>query len=369
MRLREAPDAYATLVDQSHRVRVRVDSWLGPDLLAEDVPIIEGELAETGDQKVPEVLNLTVPAEDPATSTTWAPIEDPGAPLAAFGQRLRVRYVVDRGDGSRVVVPVGWYSVRDWTSNGRVVEVEAAGLLSVVDDDRLLAPTSPAGGATLASELRRLMEGILPIDISTSLVDRAVPSGMAWQDNRLDALYELADAWPADLYVDELGAVKLEPPLDDDDDPELTLYEVDGVIVDRSDSGTRDSGYNVVVARGEAATDVDRPPVVGIALDTDPSSPTYASGPYGRVVRFFASPLLLTEAQCQSAAEKLLRDALRRTRTFPVLMVPDARVRPGVRVDYVRASGLVIRSRVASHSLPLMASGGAQRVVLAEVGA
>jgi hypothetical protein len=68
---------------------------------------------------------------------------------------------------------------------------------------------------------------------------------------------------------------------------------------------------NVVVARGEPQDGT--PPVQAVALDTDPSSPTYAgtgpgTSPYGRVTYFYASPLLLTIPQAQSAANTILAE-------------------------------------------------------------
>lgn len=361
--MRPAPAAYAATLATSHAVLPFVSSWRGGVLLDAAVPVVAGTLTETADQAVPERLTLTVPARDPATGLSYVPADPATAPLAPYGQRLRVARAVVRPDGSTLAVTLGWYRVESWEVDGAAVEVEAVGLLGVLAQARLLAPTSPPAGATFASELRRLVEGLLPVHVAAGLVNRAVPGGFAWTDDRLGAVLDLAAAWPARAYVDPDGVLVLAPPHDDSEPAAVELAHGDpvlGTVVDVVDAGDRDGVANVVVARGES-DDPTRPPVTGYAHDLDPASPARYGGPYGPAPLFYASPLLTTTAQATAAAQTRLATSRRRVRTLAVSTVPDARLSAttGTRVDVLDAAGARVRSRVTAVNLPLTADGGA----------
>lgn len=364
--LRPADDDYGRVVGRSHRIRVDVDSWLAGGLLAESIPLDSGTLTETGDQAVPEVLQLTVPLKD-AQGNAWRPRESTD-PLSHHGQRLYLLHNVIRGDDSILPVALGWYAIQDWDVSGAEVTVTANGLLQLLADKQLYTSTSPPAGATFASEIPRLVESLLPVSIDAALVDRAVPANMAWQDDRIDAIQQLLTAWPARMYVDDQGVLNVTTPYDDTEAAEVTLLEYGGTVVDSTDGGSRQSLPSVIVATGEDATSANRAPVVGYAADTNPSSPTFV-GTYGEKTEKLSSPLLTTAAQAEKAARTRLATSKRQGRTIPVNTVPDARLRPGVRVDFqtadlVTGQGPLLRCRILSSVLQLTGDGGAQRLEL-----
>lgn len=369
--VREAPASYAELVAAGGSRRVRVDVWRGDELLAEDVPVESGELVETLDGNVPEAVTLNVPARDPRTGRSWVPAA-PLDPLNSYGQRLHVTYLAGRPDGlGEVAIPLGWYLIDSWEADQWTVTVTGAGLLALVETDKLEQPTSPPAGATFQSEVRRLLNNTLPLRFADGLpANRAVPRALAWQDERLGAIRELLDAWPADCYVSESGELTIVPVPETAGPAELTWIlgaEYAGVVLDNNSSGGREGVYNAVTARGEQSDDPERPPVQATVYDLDPDSPTYAGGPYGIVSRAFASPLLLNVPQCQAAARSILQRSLVRADAFPVSALPDARIRPGVRVDYHRDVNVTdppLACRVQSTRLPFTAAGGAMAVEL-----
>jgi hypothetical protein len=87
------------------------------------------------------------------------------------------------------------------------------------------------------------------------------------------------------------------------------------VLLDFSEELTDEFVYNVVVADGQS-TDTDAAPFPsGVAMDLDPTSPTYAlrrvtDGGFGQKVRFYKSELLRTQMQAQRAAEGMLAPCL-----------------------------------------------------------
>lgn len=69
-------------------------------------------------------------------------------------------------------------------------------------------------------------------------------------------------------------------------------------------SGTLEAVYNGVVATGEG-TGVAAP-VRSVVWDTDPNSPTYYNGGFGRSPYFYSSPLITTSAAAEAVATALL---------------------------------------------------------------
>jgi hypothetical protein len=98
----------------------------------------------------------------------------------------------------------------------------------------------------------------------------------------------------------------------------------------------------VVVARGEPQDGTA--PVQAVALDTDPSSPTYAgtgpgTSPYGRVTYFYSSPLLTTVPQAQSAANTILAENVGAGATYTLNVPYDPTISAG---DVISVRGKVL---------------------------
>jgi hypothetical protein len=205
----------------SARWGVEVASWQGEDLRAAAIPVASGTWSVDSTRQVPESLTLTVP---PGSLDEWVPGADMEHPLARYGQELDVTIVVTSADGLETwETAIGRAEIQEWTAGDPGdVEVSAVGILQRVADDRFPEPTSPSSGSTFVSEFRRLMTAGIPIEIDPGLIDRVVPEDFVWQEDRLSALYDLADAWPALIRVDSDGGVRLTPTL-----PSVTALTAD----------------------------------------------------------------------------------------------------------------------------------------------
>lgn len=304
-----------------------VHSWLGTRLLAADIPVESGEITEDRAQEVPERLTMRVPARHGADDVFWVPGTDTLHPLADYGQTLDVSIRITSHVRRRSWdVRQGKFRINSWSYDDteKEIEVEAVGILQRAADDRLLEPSAPMKGGSLESEIRRLMPAGIPVLVSPDLVDRRCPSSMVWDEDRLGALYEIVDAWPARMYVDETGAVCVEPPLPLVPDPVITLRDGEnGTVVSTPQSSTRDESYNCVVATSSATFEDDRVPPTGYAQIT--SGPMSVYGEYGRVTMFFDSPILENVAQCRAASQTRLQDVSRRNLEIPAEIAPDPR--------------------------------------------
>lgn len=301
-------------------------SWLGTQLASPvPVPVIRGRLAVDVTAAVPERLTLTVPRY--ADGVDWYPGDDPEHPLARYGQELQVSIVVAS------VLPVN--GVQEWeTRVGRYlivgwdeaedgsIRVEAVGRMRRLADAHLAAPTQPAAGSTLASEARRLIPAGMSVAVDSALVDRTCPSGMTWSASRLEALQEIADAWPARLRSDEWGQIVLAAPLPDVPSPVLSLTQGRrGTVVHALRSDTREGSYNEVVATSSASG------VEGVyAVERVTVGPMAVGGEYGPVTKRWSSPLVRTRSQAQAAAWTILQRSVLPTRRLPVTCAPDPRI-------------------------------------------
>jgi hypothetical protein len=308
------------VVQRSFTMRVRASSWLGDQLLADDIPIASGSETRDRSLAVPERVTLTVPRRDRGVS--WVPAA-PTDPLAAFGQTLHIEYGVEV-QGEWEWIRRGSFLVASSASDdsGDTVQVTCEGLLSLVAEARLAAPFQPSG--TLGSTVRALVEPALTVAVDPALTDRSVPVGLEWDDDRMGALQEVLTAWPAAGRVTEDGLLLIEPVTDGTPGaPVLDLTDGTGGTVMRwSGSTTRDGAYNAVVAQGEDSAGNQ---ITGVAYDNDQNSPYWIGGPFSPlpVPLLYASSLMTTVAQCRAAAATRLT-TLRRTaaRRLDVTCVP-----------------------------------------------
>jgi hypothetical protein len=290
-------DEAMSALTRSWRYRAQVQSWRGGELLAADVPLVSGSEEVDRSLRVPERMTMTVPRVERGFS--WDPVEH-DHPLAAFGQRLWVRLGVDLGRYTEWFLR-GEYLITDSSTEGDTVTVEAAGLLQLVDEARLSSPFQPSG--TFVSTLRSLVEPALTVYTADAPEDRSVPTGLNWDEDRLGAVLELLETWPATAYVTGDGFLVVEE-VADSTDVVLSLTDgEDGTVLNWGGTSSRDGGYNLVVARG---ADSDGNQLQAVAYDY--SGPTAYQGPFNPlpVPYFYSSPLLTTQDQCQKAANTRL---------------------------------------------------------------
>lgn len=295
-----------------------VSSWLGGTVVADSVPVLSGRVSWSVKNRVTSTLRMKVPrtsVEDGRTRD-WRP-SNPRDPLARYGQTLDVSLVVDG-----VLIRLGRFLITDWSDNDDgSIDVTGAGQLRFAADDRLTEATAPRDDGTLKSEFVRLTPGYMSAQFAPSLVDRACPKTMEWDEDRLAALYEIADAWPARLREDSWGGITVLPPLPEVPVPVVTLSDGEnGTVVSASTSDTRDGAYNVFVVRSSK----DGVDAQAIAEVTD--GPMNASGDYRPVPKFFSSPLFENAAQCLASAQTMRAESVRQSRVRQVTMAPDPRL-------------------------------------------
>lgn len=358
----ELSAAALSVLGRSFRYYVRVESWLADQLLSDDVPVDQGYEENDATLRIPERVTLTVPRL--YRGETWSPVGD-DHPLAANGQRLRVQLGIGLASGQIEWFNRGWFLIQDVDPQGvDSITVQGVGLLTYIDEARLVSPLQPTG--TLASTLRDLVEPALTVDLDPALVDRSVPASINYDDDRLGAVLQLFDAWPATAVINPDGYLALTVPADDATPVLSVTDQSGGTAIAILGSSSRDGAANAVVARGTAT---DGGQVQGVAYDYG-TGPKAIGGPFNPlpVPEFFESPLLTTVAQCQAAARTRLARRVRQTaRAFTVDMVPHPALLPGDVVAITTADVAALPCRIESMRLPYRGSGGSHTMVVREV--
>lgn len=324
------PDPYSAALASSSGWLPAVSSSYGDRLLG-DVPVDGGSVTWSSVADIQGQCAFTVPRL--VDGFDWCPKRDPYHPLADYGQEVVVAVQTVAVDGGTFDETLGTFQIQSWDADDSTVQVRGACVLKPVAENRFVVPQSPRSGGTFRSEATRLLGGMAPVRFSSLLVDRRVPSSMSWGDERLEALYDIAKAWPARLRVDPFNGVEFLAPLPEVGVPAYTLRDgPGGTVLARGWSSTREGRVNRLIARGTESDEAGRPSVwAGANVRTGPLDPF---GPNGVQTGYFSSPLLTSKNVAQKSSQTRLENLNRYTSTVPVTVVADPRVRLD---DYVEA--------------------------------
>lgn len=358
-----AEEIPADLLTSGYTVSATVESWLGSQYLGE-VPVEDGSVSWDAGQQVQGTLSLTVPRVGAAQGQDWRDWDpvDPDHPLGCYGQVLHVSMTVGSLVGAGWwTIPMGRFLITSVEPGPSTVRVTGKSLMQRLEEDRLTEPMAPDPAGTLASELRRLVGARIGVIIDPALGDRPCPS-MSWGESRIDAVYEIAKAWPATVREGGDGIMYLSPPTSPPTSrPALRLSDgEDGTVVGVAASVSRDKVYNRVVARGQQSSDEGAPSFQAIADQL--TGPMRVGGPYGTVPRFFSSPLITSYEQAKRTAEAMLADSVRKKIKVPVQHAPDPRIRLDAHVEIATrpvdaASTKTMWGTVSAYEVPLTYKG------------
>ena len=337
----------ASVLLSGHQVRrLRVESWYDDVLLDDDIPVSDGREEVDRSLNVPERITLTVPRVSRGVDYTPGELM---SPLGANGQRIRVLIGVGIGNDQFEWLQRGWYVITRSQARGDSVSVEAAGMLWLIQEARLVNPFQPS--TNFINAVRALVEPALTVEFDGALVDRSIPSTINYDDDRLGALETTLGAWPAVADVTPDGYLLVSA----DTDPttvSLALSSgVGGTVIEAVGESSRDDVFNAVVAQGSTS---DGGLVRSVAYDLN--GPKRSGGPFNAlpVPYYFDSPLITTLGQAAAAAATRLRKIKRGTGLMKdVQLVPHPALRAG---DLVTLDGAP--AIIEQHVLPLTANGG-----------
>lgn len=263
--------------------------------------------------------------------------------LTPFGTFVDVELGLELLDGSVSTVPYGTYEIISSRAveapDARTVDVGLGDLSGIVDRYRFESPLTVSAGTdlgTMVNTVVRNRTGRTPgLGLQSATLGAARTFGLETSTGPWDELLDVLDGFSRTAWYNRTGQLQMGTTTVD---PNLA-YPLNPLASLSSDFDTKPA--NVIVARGEDTGDT--PPVQATAMDTDPTSPTYAgtgpgTSPYGRVTQFYSSPLITTVAQAQSAANTILARTVGAGATHTVTLPYDPTISAG---DVVSRSGSI----------------------------
>lgn len=350
---------WAPALRANHAPVHRIELWRQGTLLIRDLKVESGTVTKDASAAPRTSATLTVADTSPATAQVLTP----------FGYRLKFYRGLRYPDNTtELVLYADLDIVRSRFSRpSNRLEVTLSDPSALIAGDILPGPFRQANIMSSAQDTITWLidRSVFYQPANATLVDSTaetlplsadyVVDGSPW-----DCVEQLADTIGAECYFrpDRWAVLRPVPSLKST--PDALLYALAGGTVTAIDSELS-RGPNVVylwgapLASGKASR--------GLAMDTDPNSPTYISAPgYGRVVVVETRPNPLTAAQAQSAATALLRRVQGKVRTVTVDAIPDPSLEPGDTVQVRYANGKTERHVIQSVSLPI--GGGAGEDVM-----
>lgn len=266
-------------------------AWQGTTFLGE-LPIVTGKVTVDGTKvAVRRTLDVTT------TVDRWNLLD-------SYSVELRPYRGFRYSDGTSERVPLGVFRVdvrkMVYGPNGTLT-LTCPDRFSTVAGAQFETPETTSGLAV--AEISRLMRGAftIPPTVITSATSRVDCTDSLFDRDRGKAVADLCDTAAAEAYFNVDGNVVIRnlPLLTRD-----TVWTVDvggrGVLVGGSKERSRQKVYSVVIV---TAADVDGfAPFDPVTVeDTDPTSPTYVGGNFGRVPYFYAAPEVADEVQARAA--------------------------------------------------------------------
>jgi hypothetical protein len=268
----------------------------------------------------------------------------PGDILTPFGTRVDIELGLELLDGSVSMVPYGTFEISKSQvkidADQRTVEVGLIDVSDRVERYRFETPLTIASGTDLGTMINTVVTNRTGVNPGVPLVGSALGAARVFGLDTGTApwaeIQDVLSSFSRTAWYDRVGAIQVGSLVPDP----ASAYPLDSLTSLSTDYDTRPP--NVIVARGEAQDGTA--PVQAVAIDSDPSSPTYAgtgpgTSPYGRVTEYFSSPLLKTVGQAQSAADTILAQNVGAGATYTLVRPYDPTISAG---DVVALGGAVL---------------------------
>lgn len=326
-------DTARALINSGRYVyHVRASSWLGDQLLHADVPIASGSEEGDRDLAVTDRVTLRVPRR--AYGIDWTPTAG-DSPLAARDQTLKISLGIGQGADEPEWFQRGEFLITETVPSGSdELAVTCTSLLTLADEARFTTPFVPA--TTLGGTLRKLLEPSVLVDLTDAPGDRSITlTTVSWDTDRLAAVNEVLDAWPAEAVMTEQGVLRVYPTTPPTEALRTFSDETGGTLVSAAGYSRRVDPVDTIIATGYAADGAEVRTVYPVAAPLSHGSlpPGFPGDLFDRikVPRKLTSGLLSTLGQTSATARFLASRMARRYQLKRLLVetAPDPTIQLG----------------------------------------
>lgn len=367
----DVSDRFAETVTGSHRIAVRVQLLnsiqFGADPVGGvDLPLLSGQVEFDATADIKGSLTCSVPGE------YWDAVQPYGAELhAARG--------IDYGDGTRELVPLGYFRIEDADqpdSPFGPVAVKAYDRTAALKQVRTIYPYQVPVSTSHRTLVDYLVNGVesgqgtygmypgaagaaVPIDWTAAGYDpdaAVVASGITVDDYVYDFLAKLVDSRGAVISFRETGQMVIVAR--DRDPADLAVSTIrpgsGGTLLRQSRRTTRQGVYNIVRATG---SDPAYQTGYRLAYINDPLNRLYWAGSFAPAVRYLASPLLRDSDGAAAGAQTMLARSTGLPTEVGVFAVPNPALQVFDKVNALSLDGHSITHIVDGIGIPLVGDG------------
>jgi hypothetical protein len=331
-----------------------------------DLDLITGDVSMSAAGDIKATADLTVPG------VWWAHV-------APYGRELFIERGVEYDDGSTELVPLGYFRIDEAEQEDAPdgpVRLSCSDRTAQLRQSRVLVPWQIPDGTTHADVFEALVNGAggharpafpghtVPWDGDYNLHSYRVYGGYVVEDSILEALSDLAALADCTLTWTEQGVPYFKSRQIFDDTPSWLLRRGTGGNLTRvTRRVNREGVYNIVSAYGSNPA---APTTYQVATNT--AGALAADGLFGPSLRFYASPVLRSDAQAAQAAATVLGRYAALPEAQALETVPNPALRPmDVLAVYLGTSAAPTSVLVDQLVCPL--TGGPMRIEARAVGA
>ena len=374
--MRPVSNKWLSTLAKSHRVSCTVKVFWDrgtPDPYKYLLPVIGGSITFDATAVGQRRATVVVPLKDGADD--WDPRQSAEHPLSPFGSRLEISLGVVHPDGTKEEVPQGLFQISSSIVDpiAQTVTVQTTDLIQRWIDCRTLNNPYDGWGPefTYVGVLTLLSyPGLQPLpgvpritDIDYSAMTNRPLGGPievigAGNQDRMDLLAQLLNAWPAQAGIDDRGYLKVVPPITKPkplEDLVITTNLPNSTALSLITANQRRRVYNAVYVAGV------NPATGNISVRASAevtSGPMNVNGPMGYLPRWFTSPLIHTQSQANAAAQNLLNKGVLDGLTSDVVCVPNPAIELYDTVLVNDQSHSPLLGLVTAIQIPLTADGG-----------
>jgi hypothetical protein len=342
----------AMIRTSSMKARVQITSTAGTTLLIND-----GSVSMDSRRNITRTASLSLaPTSTLTAQQVYELVMQPDF-------EILIQRGVELADGSIEYVPLGVFSTDNAEYSASVsgdVRWQGSDRSKKISRARFTDPYQITAGTSLATAVGNLLRSrwaSTPINFNN--VTETLAAQVVWEagsdSDPWNCARQLMSDYGYDLNFDGLGTARAVAVTD----PTTAAIVFDfgtgstQMLLDATIQGSFESTYNGVIASGEGSNVTA--PVRAEVWDTNPSSPTYYLGGFGKVPYFYSSPMLTTQAQCQTAAAKILSVVKGKTQSLAWPSIVNPALEP-LDVVSMTFGGITKRAVIDQLTVPLRVS-------------
>ena len=279
-----------------------------------------------------------------------------------FGGYCSVERGIRFADNTVERVPLGMFRVESvmWGELSGTASLTLADRFAQVQDEPLPTPWTPAGmhpSDAIVALVQQVFGSSIQYHVQTTPATEPIMAGTLYAAERTEAISDLTQSIGAEVLFDAYGDFVVRPSYKTSKPPQSWTINAGrrGVLTKAETTLDRSSVRNGVSVRGQP--DTDQPPIYGLALYTEPTSPIRWGGPFGKVLLIAESTAVASQAQADATARSLLNLRLALSRTFQIESVPNPALEPEDVVALVFPDGSVEQQAIKETHISLGPDG------------